>query len=234
MRKIASCSGGKDSVAMTDRLIREGMIDEVVYYNNGMDFKAITNVMNKIKTLCEENGVKYTELKPKNDFLYQMFEKPVKSKDGTTHLGYSWCGGICRWGTTEKIKALEKYCEGAIEFIGIALDEPGRILKKRKGLKRFPLAEWGMTEDDCLKYCREKGYQWLEGNIDLYDILDRVSCWCCANKNLKELKNYFLYLPEYWKKLKELQAKTNRPFKYGKYTINQLEEKFKKEKKTNE
>ena len=32
-----------------------------------------------------------------------------------------------------------------------------------------------------------------------------------------------------WNKLKELQSKTDRPFKYNKYTIFDLEEKFKLE-----
>lgn len=86
-----------------------------------------------------------------------------------------------------------------------------------------------MTEKDCLQYCYDKGYNWLEDGIELYSILDRVSCWCCANKNLKELKNYYLYLPTYWGKLKQLQSKTDRPFKYNKYTIFDLEEKFKLE-----
>ena len=44
-----------------------------------------------------------------------------------------------------------------------------------------------MTEKDCLKYCYESGFSWDEDGIDLYSILDRVSCWCCCNKNLKEL-----------------------------------------------
>lgn len=158
-----------------------------------------------------------------------MFDKPVKSNNGTTHYGYSWCGGRCRWGTTEKLLALEKYCKGNYEYVGISVDEPKRLKKERKGNKLFPLAEWGMTEKDCLEYCRERGLNWLENGIDLYDILDRVSCWCCANKNLKELKNYYLYLPEYWEKLKQLQSKTDRPFKYNKYTIFDLEEKFKQE-----
>lgn len=92
----------------------------------------------------------------------------------------------------------------------------------------MPLVDWDMTEADCLEYCRNKGYNWIEDGIDLYSILDRVSCWCCANKNLKELRNYYHYLPEYWNKLKELQKKTDRKMK-GKYSVFELEEKFKKE-----
>ena len=199
-----------------------------------MEFQAIYNIRDKIKPLLESKGIKYTELNPKYEFCYKMFNKPVKAKNGTTHYGYSWCGGRCRWGTTEKLVALEKYCKGAVEYVGIAVDETQRLIKERKGNKQFPLAEWGMTEKDCLQYCYDKGYNWLEDGIDLYSILDRVSCWCCANKNLKELKNYYLYLPKYWQKLKDLQSRTDRPFKNNKYTIFDLEEKFKKEIKKNE
>lgn len=51
------------------------------------------------------------------------------------------------------------------------------------------------------------------GTVDLYDILDRVSCWCCANKNLKELRNIYRYLPRYWDGLRNLQAQIDRPFR---------------------
>lgn len=52
-----------------------------------------------------------------------------------------------------------------------------------------------------------------EGQIDLYDILDRVSCWCCSNKNQKELRNIYTYLPQYWERLKYLQSRIESPMK---------------------
>ena len=128
-----------------------------------------------------------------------------------------------------KIKSLEDYCKGHYEYVGIAVDEQQRLEKERKGNKIFPLVEWNMTEDDCLQYCYDKGFNWEEDGVELYSILDRVSCWCCANKNLKELKNYYLYLPKYWQKLKELQDKTDRPMKYNKYSVYDLENKFKED-----
>lgn len=229
MKYIASISFGKDSLAMLLRLIEENKpLDEVVFYDTGMEFECIYNLRNKVLALLEEHNIKYTELKPKETFLYTMFEKPVKKRNGTIGKGYSWCGGRCRWGTTEKLKAIEKHCKGNYEYVGIAYDEQNRLSKERKGNKLFPLAEWEMTEKDCLEYCYNKGYNWNEGGIELYSILDRVSCWCCCNKNLKELENYYKYLPKYWNKLKELQSKTDRPMKYNKYTVFDLENKFKK------
>ena len=229
-KHIASVSFGKDSLAMLLRLLEENKpLDEVVFYDTGMDFNAIYNIRDKVVEMLKEKNIKFTELKPKCNFEYCMFEKPVKVGKPNEHKGYSWCGGRCRWGTMEKISTIEKYCKNAYEYVGIAVDEPLRLQKERNGNKLFPLEEWNMTEKDCLSYCYARGFDWVEDGIHLYDILDRVSCWCCANKNLKELKNYYLYLPTYWEKLKQLQSKTDRPFKYNKYTIFDLEEKFKLE-----
>lgn len=228
MKYIASCSFGKDSLAMLLKIISLKMpLDEVVFYDTGMEFDAIYNIRDKIKKLLQEKNIKYIELTPTNSFLYNMLKRPVKKRNGTISKGYSWCGGRCRWGTTEKLKAIEKYCKNNYQYVGIAYDEPKRI--KNKSNKIYPLADLKMTEADCLQYCRDQGYNWLENAIDLYSILDRVSCWCCANKNLKELKNYYKYLPRYWEKLKILQGQTNRPFKNNKFTIYDLEERFKKE-----
>lgn len=57
------------------------------------------------------------------------------------------------------------------------------------------------------------GIFWEENDVRLYDILDRVSCWCCKNKNRKELKAIYQYLPHYWSRLKELQAQIPMPMK---------------------
>lgn len=229
MKYIASVSFGKDSLAMLLKLIEEKMpLDEVVFYDTGMEFQAIYNIRNKILPILQENNIKYTELTPEQPFEYTMFEKQVKKRDGAISKGYSWCGGRCRWGTTEKLKAIEKYCKGHYEYVGIAIDEPKRLEKERKGNKLFPLVKLNMTEKDCLEYCYKKGFNWLEDGVELYSILDRVSCWCCSNKNLKELRNYYRYLPRYWNELKRLQLKTDRPMKYNKYTVFDLEDKFEK------
>lgn len=220
---IASCSFGKDSLAMILRLIEENRpLDEVVFYDTGMEFQAIYNIRDKVVPMLKERGIKYTELSPRKTFNYMMFEVPHKGKrDGIIRYGFGWCGGMCRWGTQEKTKTITRYFsqyENLTEYVGIAYDEPKRIKDKN-----YPLVEWQMTEADCLQYCYDKGFTWDENGIDLYTILDRVSCWCCCNKNKKELYNIYKYLPEYWQKLKDLQSKIDRPMKkfcnkkYGNY-----------------
>ena len=163
-------------------------------------------------------------------------ERPVESKQKGKHMGYGWCGGTCRWGTTEKTKAMDAYAEklGATVYVGIAADELPRLVKEKKEYKIHPLAEWGMTERDCKRYCYAMGFRWEENGVELYKVLQRVSCWCCCNKNLRELKNIYKYLPDYWERLKNLQSQLERPMK-GFYTdgrpkgIFELEKRFERE-----
>ncbi|MEG1725964.1 MAG: phosphoadenosine phosphosulfate reductase family protein [Anaerovoracaceae bacterium] len=241
MKYIASVSFGKDSLAMLLRLIEDKEpLDEVVFYDTGMEFEAIYNIRDKIRPILKANNINYTELYPQNTFTYDAFERLVKNKnrDGY-HYGYSWCGGRCRWGTTQKLSVIKNHCKGAYQYVGIAADEVNRFDKEKRTTRLLPLVEWNMTEVDCLRYCRERDWNWYEktgnGTVDLYEILDRVSCWCCANKNRKELKNIYQFLPEYWDKLKRFQDRTDRPMKkysengipYG--DIYEMEATFKKE-----
>lgn len=69
------------------------------------------------------------------------------------------------------------------------------------------------------------GWHWNENGYELYDLLDRVSCKYCKNKNLKELRNIYHFMPDVWAELKELQDKVQMPFK-GDKTIHDLEARF--------
>lgn len=148
MKYIASLSFGKDSLAMLLLLIeKEYQLDEVVFYDTGMEFQAIYDTRNIIKELLGKKGIKYTELTPKEPFLYKMLEKEVHKRNGIIQKGYGLCGGRCRWGTTEKNITIEKYLKSQYgqeykEYIGIAVDEIKRIEKERNEHKLLPLVEW--------------------------------------------------------------------------------------------
>jgi 3'-phosphoadenosine 5'-phosphosulfate sulfotransferase (PAPS reductase)/FAD synthetase len=201
-------------------------LDEVLFYDTGKEFQAMYNLRDKVVPLLENKGIKYTELYPPQPFDYMMFSH--KTKSGKT--GYGWCGGRCRWGTTYKIRALDSIgCKTDIRYVGIAQDELKRIEKDREPKKVFPLADWGMTEKDCLEYCCSHGYNWDENGIELCSVLSRVSCWCCRNKNLKELKGVYRNLPDYWQRLKDIQARLPDPMKGAGKSVFDLEERFKAE-----
>lgn len=229
VKYIASCSFGKDSTAMVLNLIEKGYpLDEVVFYDTGMEFSCIYKIRDMLIPLMNENNIRYVELKPDTPFWIDMLIREKKKRTGDIVYGDGYCGGACRWHTFKKQAICNKYTKEAIVYIGIACDEERRI-RKIDPNKRAPLVEWNMSEQDCLEYCHARGLFWEEDGIELYSILDRVSCWCCRNKNLKELKNIYMYLPRYWKMLKGLQDKIDSPMKGEGKSVFELEDRFKKE-----
>lgn len=241
VKYVASVSFGKDSLAMLLKLMEENKpIDKVVFYNTGMEFDSIYTLRDKLKPTIKKYGAEFVELNPDKSFLYYMLKhKVIHRNNNGYHIGYGWCGGRCRWGTTSKLQSINNYKKSLnddyIDYVGIAYDEPQRFDKAQSEGKVLPLLDWQMTENDCLKYCYEHGYDWSEsttkGYVDLYKILKRVSCWCCRNKNLEELRNIYNYLPNYWGKLKMLQSQIKEPMKGELKSVFDLENRFEFEKK---
>lgn len=232
---VANISGGKDSMAMFLMLYIKGYpLDEVVFFDGGWDFDCIYKNIQSVQWHCHLANIKFTVIKPEKSFEYMMFDYKFKkrAKPHDEQIGKSWCGGVCRWGTFEKVQAIDNYFkqpeyadEEIYHYIGLAYDEQKRIKKNTDPHKLYPLDELEITEKQALEICLKNGVNFKENGVCLYDILDRVSCWCCRNKNLKELRNYYLYLPEYWQRLKDYQNRTNIPFKSG-MTVQQLEKRF--------
>lgn len=224
VKYIASCSFGKDSLAMVLKLIEKDYpLDEVIFFDTGMEFQAIYNNVEKLSKILLDKKIKFSILKDKYSFEFNAFQREVHKKDGTTKYGYDWCGGMMRWGTASKLSAINRHYkenygdEVVVEYVGIAVDERDRVekyrLKRTKSVKIYPLVEWGMTEQDCLNCCYSNGWNWQENGIDIYEILDRVSCWCCVNKNQKEIKNIMMYLPEYWERIKVYERRCGMSYK---------------------
>lgn len=225
MKKYILNLSGKDSTALMLELIRrEEPLDEVVTFDTGWEFSAMYEHLERCKKICEQNGIKFVVLHPDIDFDYLAFEHITKSGK----VGYSWCGGICRWGTEYKTLALDRYAKeqgDCIVYIGFAFDEMHRLEREnnKQANKRYPLIEWKLTEADCLQICYNAGLDFG----GMYNYLDRVSCKFCRNKNLKELRNIRKYYPDDWEALKSFQSKTEVPFerKNG-YSIFDIEKRF--------
>lgn len=65
MKHIASVSFGKDSLYMLLRLIETGTpLDEVVFYDTGMEFQAIYDARDAVLPLLAKHGIAYKELTP--------------------------------------------------------------------------------------------------------------------------------------------------------------------------
>lgn len=199
---IVSLSGGKDSTAMLLMMLeRKEPIHSIVFCDTGWEFRGI---LAHIEKLERNVGRKIIKVNPQKPFEYWMFERQLKDRKG-----YGWPSPIRRWCTREKFNAINSYVKtvpSSILCIGYAADESDRqskeIIKRRKYL-RFPLIEWGITEEEALNYCLYKGYDW-DG---LYDIFRRVSCFCCPLQRVSELRKLRKHFPNLWKRMLDMDSR---------------------------
>lgn len=224
---VVNFSGGKDSTAMLLRLLELGEpIDEVVFCDTYKEFPQMYEHIERVKKVVEDKGIKFTTLKSEKSFDYYMFEQPTSKGNS----GYSWAGFNCRWcsGMLKRnvinryFSSLKKNCS-VIQYIGLAADETNRLERKNNKQKshRHPLVEWGWSEKDCLDYCYSLGYDWG----GLYEMFNRVSCWCCPFKSLEELRKLKKHFPQLWEELKEMDNRTWRQFRAD-YSVADLEKRF--------
>lgn len=239
-----SLSGGKDSLALFLKILEVGVrLDEVVTVDLGDEYQATYDTLLFAASICLKERIKFTVLSIPETEEYQEYREATGVELGVFEFmvfehekqngckGYGWCGKQ-RWGTAIKRQLLNGYYQSlerfVIEYVGIAADEAQRIdIKPHKNYaKSYPLIKWGMTEADCLEYCYQHGVQWKQSGIRLYDILDRVSCQHCQQKNLKELRNIRKYLPELWNSFKDWQNRIPFPYRSDGSTIYGLDKRF--------
>lgn len=233
-KHIVSFSGGKDSTAMLLMMIEKGYkIDEIIFLDTGVEFPEMYEHIEKVKAMI---GRDITVLRnEKGLFEYWLLEHEKQRGKYKGQKGYSWADHRARWCTkTLKVQVSNKYLKEkykghkVVLYQGIAVDEVKR-LEKKSGSEigsevRYPLAEWNMTEADALQYCYDKGFDWG----GLYTKFDRVSCFLCPLKSLKELKVIWKDFPNLWAIMRDYDSRTYRKFRSD-YSILELEEKFKKE-----
>lgn len=224
-KHIVSFSGGKDSTAMLLMMIeKEIKIDEIIFLDTGAEFPDMYDHIKKVENYINR---KIIILKAENNFEYMMLHYEKKKGKNKGQKGYSWPDFRNRWCTQYLKKSviskyLKKYKnDEIIEFHGIAADEVERLNKNKEKNIRYPLAEWNISEKQALQYCYDKGFTWN----GLYKNFDRVSCWCCPLKSLKELKILYKKYPELWTNLEEWDNKTYRKFRSD-YSIKELSKKF--------
>ena len=142
-------------------------------------------------------------------------------------------GPACRYRSWLKVDPLEKAAgQGHDIFIGIAADEAGRSrcreYAKGKNRYHFPLVEWGITEQQCLDYLRERGLY-----SPLYDHFRRLGCFWCPKQPVGSLRQLYLHFPELWATLRQMEQDQGRPFQYQR-TVADLERRFQAETQKNE
>lgn len=236
MKYIASCSFGKDSLAMILTIIKHGLpLDEVIYcevmfdeHISGEYPEHATFIYNKaipILELCY--GLKVTVLRDKTTYKENCYHIRTKGKRVGAPLGFpsrlaNWCNGYLKM---RPINAYHKSQMDTIhEYVGIAADEPKRLERLRKSpTSSAPLADFGITEAEALEICKE---HFLLSPI--YKTQERNGCWFCHNARIGEMRSLWKHHPELWAELHEIQNISENPFT-NRASIFDLEKRFEKE-----
>ena len=211
-------------------LERNDPIHSIIFFDTGWEFPEMNIHIDKLE---KHIGLKVERIHPRKPFNYLMLEHPVKRRatNQIRGLGYGWPSVFRRWCTREKVSAIHRHVksiENKIQVIGIAADEAHRTKIDKGVAKRYPLIEWDITEKQALQYCYEKGFDWG----GLYEIFDRVSCFCCPLQRISDLRKLRKHRPELWDIMLKMDKKTPKEYRPGfkdLRTVHDFEKRFSNE-----
>lgn len=156
-----SLSGGKDSTAMLIKMIEmEMVIDDIVFINvmatptMGAEFPEMYDYLDKLEDYIGRKITRVPSVISFDEGFHQTYKKGARK--GVIY-GYpftigAWCNDRL------KLRAIEKHYKTYgehIRYLGIAADETKR-LKHLTPNCRAPLADWRMTEQDCINFLKER------------------------------------------------------------------------------
>jgi len=205
---ILNFSGGKDSTFLFFYILENKLpLDYVIFCDTGVEYEAIYKHIEVIRIICKKNDIQFIKLQ--NDLLFFDYIFRYRRKRGKyKEFPYTFPSYHNRWCTGNlKIEPIRKWKSAFknvffVNYIGYTFDEKNRankFIRKYSGIKNeqflFPLIDKKITEKDCLNFIlREKIFE--KDYRFLYEINNRVSCWCCPFSRKQEILNLFRYFPE--------------------------------------
>ncbi|PIE74170.1 MAG: hypothetical protein CSA19_01155, partial [Deltaproteobacteria bacterium] len=164
MKYLALLSGGKDSTAMVDLLLRDKHpVDYIIFNDTKAEFEQMYDYIDKLdKYFKRKYGKGITRLSTHYEIEKDLIFRRIKRK------GSKWLGaikgvpnpimGYCEWRSRAKIEPLEKFlrAQGIKEhrlYVGFTIEEKRRKSKDKRFL--YPLIDtYAMRESDCLHYLK--------------------------------------------------------------------------------
>lgn len=222
MKYIASCSGGKDSIATVilahehDEPLDMIIFAEVMFDENisGELPEHIDFIKNKAFPLFESWGYKTKILHADRTYMdcfNRVILKPRKHQENKGKRKGFVISGYCDVQRDCKLKAVNDFYSnmgkrGVIQYIGIAVDETDRLARIRiSDVPKISLLEkYEYTEQMAFDLCKK--YDLLS---PIYDFAPRGGCWFCPNARDEELKHLRNNYPDLWKKLLDLENEPN-------------------------
>lgn len=226
---ILSLSYGKDSLACLGAIERLGWpLDRIVHAEVWAtdtipaDLPPMVEFKTKADRIIKERwGIEVEHVRSKRNYrdIFHMVCHGEKSKIAGKIYGWPfqrgpWCNSRL------KQHILSSVLKGAIQYIGIASDEPNRF-HNLSDTKRSPLAEAGWTEADCRRWCEENDLL-----SPIYTTATRGGCWFCHNQGVGQLRLLRKNYPELWELMLKWDADSPVTFKADGHTVHDFDRRF--------
>ena len=221
MKHVAMCSFGKDSVATVLLALEHGEpLDEAVFVEVMFDHSRnisgempehIDWIRSTAMPRFESMGVKTRILRSDRDYMY-FFQHTISRGNRAGKISGFPIAGKCVINGKCKVKPIRQYLrslgEDVTEYIGIAADEPKRLLRLNDR-KISLLAKYGYTESMAMELCKRHGLL-----SPVYEFSSRNGCWFCPNARIATFSEFRRRHPGLWKEL-ELLSRTPNLCSYG-------------------
>lgn len=233
MKYVASCSFGKDSLAMIIKIKELGLpLDEVIYVDimfddniSGETPEMESFISKAEKILKEKFNIEVIHLKGIT-FKEQFYKVKQRGKHIGDNYGFlytigAWCNDRLK---IQPIKEyLRKQTEPVIQYVGIAYDEPKRYERLNHETHIAPLYDLKITEKEAMEICEK--YDLVS---PIYKTSFRGGCWFCPKQKLSQLKWLYKEHNNLWNILKDMEKDSFNTFKPN-VTLKDLEERFENE-----
>lgn len=235
-KHILCISGGKDSMATAILALEHGEPLDMAVYCEVMFDKNTSGevpehrdfVYEKMIPFLEGNGVPVHVVRGERTYL-DCFHKKIEKSKKEERNGKKWgfpYGRGCYINNYCKVGAVHKFFQNnglndAIQYVGIAADEPKRLDRLDGAKKISLLAKYGYTEAMAMDLCKERGLC-----SPVYEFSARNGCWFCPNCRMSEFAEFKRRHPELWERLFSLGQAENLVsygFRYG-MTIEEVDE----------
>jgi len=205
-------SGGKDSTAMIDLLLRKGEpLDYIVFCDTLAEFPEMYSYIEKTSSYWRKRyGKEVTILKPKETIVEaltrEVSELSKNGNEGKISGAFIPQLGYCHWRKLSKIKTfgtwlkeLNLTTKDIRVYLGITANEQNRVQKGKKEFL-YPLIEWGMTDEDCKKYLSERSME-----NPLYKHFHRTGCGFCPAQSKESKYMLWKYHKHIWAEMVEYE-----------------------------
>lgn len=236
MEHILSLSYGKDSLACLGAIEQLGWpLDRIVHAEVWAtdtipaDFPKMVEFKRKADAIIKERwGIEvehYSADRTYEQRFYTVRTAKAKHRPGFiygwpfTFIG-AWCNSDLK---IAAIRKALKQTKGAIQYIGIASDEPKRF-HTLSGTKKSPLVEIGWDEAYCRKWCEENDLL-----SPIYTTSTRGGCWFCHNQGVNPLRLLRKNYPELWELMLKWDIDSPVTFHADGHTVHDFDERFKLE-----